>query len=112
MKKAFVLWLIVSLTFLACSKKEESASRLFDKALASAKIGKYDDADKIFQNIIRDYPETQIAANLKELAITEQDHRAKAVSFTEKKVSEPTPSPFYTRWWTQVFGRLDHGDKL
>jgi hypothetical protein len=82
MKKVFILLLMVSLTFLACSDKEESASKLYHKALTLQQVGKDDEAYIIFQDIIRKYPETKIAVKLikktkEALASKEETERVK-----------------------------------
>lgn len=65
MKKAFVLPLLILFTFLACSDKEAPARKMINEALTLQEAGKKDEANRIFQDIIRKYPETQIANELK-----------------------------------------------
>ena len=70
MKKAFVLLLIVSLTFLACSDNEEPARKMLDEALSLQQAGKDDKANIILQDIIRKYPKTQLAIELNKTALS------------------------------------------
>jgi len=81
MKNSFLFILILSLTFFACSNKEdneEPAQKMLDEALSLQQAGKDDKANIILQDIIRKYPKTQIAIELnkKPLANKEEAKRS------------------------------------
>jgi hypothetical protein len=101
MKKTFILMFIVSLTFLACSNKEESARKMLDETLSLEQIGKFDEADKKIQDIIRKYPETKIAVELRlqVLAKAREAERSKAPPAAEQKPPAPDIIPYTPPPW-------------
>jgi hypothetical protein len=72
-----LLALSLLISFIACSNKEESARKMYNKALTLQQVGKNEEANKIVQDIVRKYPETQTAVELnkKLLAIKEETER-------------------------------------
>lgn len=97
MKNALISLLMlsfISLPFFACSNNEESARKMLQEILSLAQIGKFDEADKKIQDIIRKYPETKIAAELRQqvLARAREIERDKAVSAAKQRPPEHQPA--------------------
>ncbi|MDP2156102.1 MAG: type II secretion system protein GspG [Nitrospirota bacterium] len=61
-KYLFMLLLVLAMALLvACSNKEESARKMYNNALTLQQNKQFDEANKIFNEIVRKYPETQTA---------------------------------------------------
>jgi hypothetical protein len=97
LKKAFISILMVSFLSLhsfACSNQEESARQMLNKVLTLQQTGKYEEANKTIQNIIRNYPETKVAAELREIVLVskEEIERSKQLPQKNKKLqNQPQP---------------------
>lgn len=86
---AFALILIMALV--GCSSKEESARKMYNKALTLQQNKQFDEAEKIFQEIVRKYPETQTALEVnKELlaARIAEDYLKERTDETRKRTQE------------------------
>ena len=95
MKKAFIPILMVSfisVLFFGCSKNEESARKMLDKVLALQQAGKYDEANQTIQNIIQKYPETEIAAELRDIVLPNKEETKRFN--TPPEGAQKAPAPF------------------
>lgn len=66
MKKAIVLFVILSLTLCGCGSKEEKAKELYNKGKNLAREGKVEEAKKIFHDITQKYGSTDISLKVQE----------------------------------------------
>ncbi|OGW43619.1 MAG: hypothetical protein A2Y66_03880 [Nitrospirae bacterium RBG_13_41_22] len=64
MAKTVLLLLVLTLTLVACSNKEESARKMYNKALSLQQNGQNEAADKLFQEIVQKFPETETAVEI------------------------------------------------
>lgn len=97
LKKGFIsilMVLFISLHFFGCSNKEESSRQMLNKVLTLQQAGKYDEAKKTIQDIIRNYPETEIAVELRDVVLVskEEIERSNRLPQQNKKLlNQPQP---------------------
>lgn len=83
----FLLILVMALV-VACSNKEESARKMYNKALTLQQNKQYDEADKIFQEIIRKYPETQTAVEVNKKILEQRKAQEFLKNTAKEKMKE------------------------
>jgi outer membrane protein assembly factor BamD (BamD/ComL family) len=89
MRKILMLLLILVIALVvACSNKEESARKMHNKALTLQQNKQYDEADKIFQEIIRKYPETQTAVEVNKKILEQRKAQEFLENIAKEKMKE------------------------
>ena len=82
------LLILVMVLMVACSSKEESARKMYNKALTLQQKKQYDEADKIFQEIILKYPETQTAVEVNKKILEQRKAREFWENITKEEMKE------------------------
>lgn len=89
MRKILILLLtLVMALVVACSNKEESARKMYNKALTLQQNKQHDEADKIFQEIIRKYPETQTAVEVNKKILEQRKAQEFLENIAKEKMKE------------------------
>ena len=88
MRRICLFLLIFTMVFMACSNKEESARKMYNKALTLQQNKQDDEAEKIFQEIIRKYPETQTAVEVNKIILERRKAQEFLVNITKEKMKK------------------------
>jgi hypothetical protein len=89
MRGISIFLVILTMAFVVgCSNSEESARKLYNKALTLQQNKQYDEADKIFHDITRKYPETQTAVEVNKKLLEQRKAEEFLESISKHKMKE------------------------